>query len=63
MFSTIDEPLTTWRLCLRLFFSFCGLGTLLVLFMPQQRQSLQDIMAKTEMIVLSKQANDHKAWR
>jgi hypothetical protein len=35
----------------------------LVLFMPKQKQSLQDLAANTEILVLTETANDHKSWR
>lgn len=63
IFSTTDEPMTMGRLWLRLICAFGGLGTLLVIFMPKQKQSLQDIVAKTEILVLTQAANDHKSWR
>lgn len=62
IFSTLDEPVTWNRLIIRLIFSFGGLGTLLVLLDRKQRQSLQDRIAHTEVLFLSKQANDHKSW-
>ena len=63
IFSTTDEPMTMGRLWLRLICALGGLGTLLVIFMPKQKQSLQDIVAKTEILVLTQAANDHKSWR
>lgn len=63
LFSTDDRPLTYSRAALRLLLSLGGVGTLLVLFDVKHKQSLQDRLAKTEMLVLSKAANDHKAWR
>jgi hypothetical protein len=50
------------RLLTRLIASLCGLGTLLVLFDIKEKQSLQDRLAKTEVLKLSKEANDHKSW-
>lgn len=50
------------RLALRLLASFGGLGTLLVLLDYKNKLSLQDRVAQTEILFLSKQANDHKAW-
>lgn len=62
IFSTVDEPVTWPRLLIRLVFSLCGLGTLLVLLDFKNKQSLQDRLAKTEVLKLSKEANDHKSW-
>ena len=62
IFSTVDEPVTWPRLLIRLVSSLCGLGTLLVLFDFKNKQSLQDRLAKTEVLKLSKEANDHKSW-
>lgn len=62
IFSTVEEPVTWGRLILRLIFSFGGLGTLLVLFDWKHKQSLQDRVAKTEVLYLSKEENDHKQW-
>lgn len=63
LFSTDDRPLSYGRALFRLIASLGGLGTLLVLFDIKHKQSLQDRLAKTEMLVLSKTANDHKAWK
>lgn len=62
IFSTVDEPVTWPRLLIRLVSSLCGLGTLLVLLDFKNKQSLQDRLAKTEVLKLSKEANDHKSW-
>lgn len=62
IFSTVDEPVTWPRLLIRLVGSLCGLGTLLVLFDFKHKQSLQDRLAKTEVLKLTKEANDHKSW-
>ena len=62
IYSTVDEPMTWSRLIVRLITSLGGLGTLLVLFDFKNKQSLQDRIAKTEVIHLSKEANDHKSW-
>ena len=62
IYSTVEEPVTWPRLLLRLIASLGGLGTLLVLFDVKNKQSLQDRMAKTEVLKLSKEANDHKSW-
>jgi uncharacterized RDD family membrane protein YckC len=62
IFSTIDAPMTWGRLLLRLLASLGGVGTLLVLFDIKHKQSLQDRVANTEVLYLSKEANDHKQW-
>ena len=62
IFSTVDEPVTWPRLLVRLVSSLCGLGTLLVLLDFKNKQSLQDRLANTEVLKLSKEANDHKSW-
>lgn len=62
IFSTVDKPMTWSRLVLRLISSLGGLGTLLVLFDIKNKQSLQDRIAQTEVVKLSKEANDHKQW-
>lgn len=62
IYSTVEEPVTWPRLLLRLIASLGGLGTLLVLFDVKNKQSLQDWLAKTEVLKLSKEANDHKSW-
>lgn len=63
LFSTTDNPMGYGRALLRILASMGGLGTLLVLFDVKNKQSLQDRLAKTEMLVLTKQANHHKAWK
>lgn len=62
LFSTDDSPMGYGRALLRIVFSLGGLGTLLVLFDVKNKQSLQDRLARTEMLVLSKDANHHKSW-
>jgi len=62
IYSTIDEPMTWSRLFIRLISSLGGLGTLLVLIDFKNKQSLQDRLAKTEVLRLTKEANDHKQW-
>ena len=62
IYSTVDEPMTWPRLFIRLISSLGGLGTLLVLFDFKNKQSLQDRLAKTEVLKLTKEANDHKSW-
>jgi uncharacterized RDD family membrane protein YckC len=63
LFSTNDKPFGYRRALLRLVFSFGGLGTMLVLFDFKSKQSLQDRIANTEIIVLSKEDNHHAAWK
>lgn len=63
LFSTTDKPMGYSRALLRVICSVGGLGTLFVLFDVKNKQSLQDRIAKTEMLVLSKDANHHKAWK
>lgn len=63
LFSTNDQPFTYYRALFRVLASLGGLGTLLVLLDVKHKQSLQDRLAKTEMLVLTKIANDHKAWK
>lgn len=63
LFSTSDEPFTYKRALFRVICSLGGLGTLLVLFDVKNKQSLQDRLAKTEILVLTKTANDHKSWK
>lgn len=62
LFSTNDKPLGYGRALLRMVYSILGLGTLVVLFDVKGKQSLQDRLAQTEMLVLTKEANDHKSW-
>lgn len=52
-----------WSLVLRLIFSFGGLGTLLVLFDVKHKLALQDRVAGTQMLVLTKEQNHHKNWQ
>ncbi len=63
LFSTNDEPMGYGRAFLRIICSLCGLGTLLVLLDYKNKQSLQDRIAQTEILVLSKEANHHRAWK
>ncbi|MCV2884474.1 RDD family protein [Aestuariibacter sp. AA17] len=63
LFSTTESPMGYGRALLRIVSSLGGLGTLLVLFDVKHKQSLQDRIAKTEILVLSKDANHHKAWK
>ncbi|WJG10085.1 RDD family protein [Aliiglaciecola sp. LCG003] len=62
LFSLNSNQMGYGRALLRIIFSFGGLGTLLVLIDYKHKQSLQDRIADTEMLVLSKDANHHKAW-
>ncbi|MDC8832505.1 RDD family protein [Alteromonas gilva] len=62
IFSTTDAPVTWSRLVLRLVSSLAGLGTLLVLFDVNNKLSLQDRVAKTEVLKLTKEQNNHKSW-
>lgn len=62
IFSTNDEPVGWGRLLLRLIASLGGLGTLLVLFDVKHKQSLQDRVAQTEVLKLTKEQNNHKSW-
>jgi uncharacterized RDD family membrane protein YckC len=57
-----EKDISYARLLLRMLTSFLGLGTLLVLFDYKHKQSLQDRIAQTEVLFLSKEANDHKSW-
>ncbi|MET1219292.1 MAG: RDD family protein [Glaciecola sp.] len=63
IFSTVEAPMTFPRLLLRLVASLGGMGTLFVLFDYKHKLALQDRLAKTEILVLTKHANDHKSWR
>ncbi|GGD60902.1 RDD family protein [Lacimicrobium alkaliphilum] len=62
LFSTTEHPLTYSRALWRTICSLGGLGTLLVLIDVNNKLSLQDRLAKTEMLVLSKEANHHRNW-
>nr|WP_136251872.1 RDD family protein [Ningiella ruwaisensis] len=50
------------RLFIRLISSLCGLGTLLVLIDFKNKLALQDRLTQTEVLVLSKEENHHRAW-
>jgi len=63
LFSTNGQPFGYKRAFLRLLFSLGGLGTLLVLFDHKSKQSLQDRMANTEILMLSKEDNHHTSWK
>ena len=65
MFNLHDDnikPLGYGRLFIRLLASLGGLGTLLVLFDFTSKQSLQDRIAGTQVLVLSKEQNHHRNW-
>lgn len=49
-------------LLVRLICSLGGLGTLLVLLDFKNKQSLQDRVAGTQMLVLTKEQNHHRNW-
>lgn len=57
-----NTPIGYGRLVARLIFSLGGLGTLLVLVDFKSKQSLQDRVAGTQMLVLTKTQNHHKNW-
>tara|TARA_R110000868_G_scaffold134523_1_gene346564 strand:- start:606 stop:1121 length:516 start_codon:yes stop_codon:yes gene_type:complete len=63
IFSTTEQPFGYGRALLRLLCSLGGLGTILVLFDIKHKQSLQDRLAGTEILYLSKEANHHTAWK
>ena len=62
LFSTSEKPFGYRRALLRLICSLGGLGTILVLFDFKSKQSLQDRLANTEILVLSKEDNHHSSW-
>lgn len=57
-----EKNISYLRLLVRLISALLGLGTLLVLIDYKNKQSLQDRIAQTEVLYLSKEANDHKSW-
>ncbi|MDP5032022.1 MAG: RDD family protein [Paraglaciecola sp.] len=63
LFSTSEQPFGYGRALLRLLSALGGIGTLFVLFDVKNKLSLQDRIAKTEMLYLSKEANHHAAWK
>lgn len=63
LFSTNEQAFGYGRALIRLIFSLGGIGTLLVLLDWKSKQSLQDRIAKTEVLVLSKEANHHASWK
>ncbi|AWB67213.1 hypothetical protein C2869_12540 [Saccharobesus litoralis] len=48
---------------IRLASSVFGLGNLWLLFAPKYKLALQDYVAKCEVVVLTKDANQHKNWQ
>jgi len=62
IYSTVDAPMSWGRLIVRLVSSLGGLGTLLVLVDRKHKLALQDRLARTEVLRLSKEDNDHKSW-
>lgn len=62
LYNTADNPVGWGRLVIRMLTSLGGLGTLFVLFDVKNKLALQDRASKIEMLVLTKQANDHKNW-
>lgn len=62
IYSTNDQPMGYGRAALRLITALGGLGTLLVLLDFKQKQSLQDRIANTEVLVLTAEANHHRNW-
>jgi uncharacterized RDD family membrane protein YckC len=58
-----DRPIGYGRLIIRLITSLGGLGTLLVLLDYKSKQSLQDRIAGTQMLFLSKEQNHHRNWQ
>ncbi len=63
LFSMNDKPMGYGRAVIRLITALGGLGTLLVLLDFKHKLALQDRLSKTEILVLSKDANHHKAWK
>jgi uncharacterized RDD family membrane protein YckC len=63
LFSTNDKSLGYPRVLLRILVSLGGLGTLLVLLDFRHKLALQDRIAQTEMLVLTKDANHHRSWK
>ena len=52
-----EKPLTLKRAFLRAAYSLLGLGNILVLFTPKNKQALQDKLTQTRVVVLTKEAN------
>jgi uncharacterized RDD family membrane protein YckC len=57
-----DKAIGYRRLVFRLLASLGGLGTLLVLLDVKNKQSLQDRLARTQILVLTTEQNHHKNW-
>ena len=55
--STTGKPLTFVQSGMRVIYSILGFGNFYVLFNPSTKLSLQDKLADTEVVVLSKDAN------
>lgn len=62
IYTTDDKPMGYARTFVRLITSLAGLGTLLVLFDWKSKLALQDRIAHTQVLHLSKQDNDHRSW-
>jgi uncharacterized RDD family membrane protein YckC len=63
LFTLDDSVLTYPRVLLRMTFSFLGLGTVLVLLDVKNKLALQDRIARTQVLQLSKEANHHQSWK
>ena len=63
LYSMNDKPVGYGRLLIRLVTSFGGVGTLLTLLDYKSKLALQDRASQLEVLSLTKEANDHKAWR
>ncbi|MBC3765499.1 RDD family protein [Neptunicella marina] len=61
--STNEQPLTYPRLMLRMISSLLGAGTLLAIIDFKSKLSLQDRIAKTEVVSLTKEQNHHRSWK
>lgn len=62
LFTTDNQVLGYPRVIARMLTSLLGLGTLLVLFDIKHKLALQDRITHTQVLVLTKEANDHKQW-
>lgn len=62
LYSRNDQAFGYGRAFVRMLTSLCGLGTLLMLVDWKHKLALQDRLTNTEVLVLSKEANDHKNW-
>ncbi len=58
-----DKPIGYGRLIIRLITALGGLGTLLVMLDFKGKQSFQDRLAGTQVLVLSKEQNHHRNWQ